>query len=500
MTPLPSPMVPPPRPYVSAWAALAVLLSLSAALAGVGCGGGSSPAADASVGGASGHGGGSTAGDGGLGGNAGGQAGGAGGGALGGSGAAGAGGDEAGGGTGVGGDGAGGAGGGPGGVGGATGGAGGGDSGGAGQGGASGAAGAGAGGGGAAGGAGAGCPAAPVPASFSGTPTIVFVPGVQISTLAGGSLAGTDDGQGAAARFSNPVSVSVAPTGELFVADYDTGLLRRVTQAGAVTTVANIGTLQPFGLVAQSAQHLFIETDQDPAGQKTASTTGTIWSVDTTTGQKVLVKADVGRPRGVALLGDGRLVLGDPRNNVVRLLNPVDGSLSVLAGSGCPGYADGKGAAAAFNSPYGLVVTVDQKVVVADSGNGRIRVVDLDGNVTTLAGGDTLGTNDGPVADARFVSPEDVAIDGTGKLYVSDPGGHRIRRIDSTGPSATVTTVAGDGTAGFMDGAGASAELFGQEGLDVLPDGSAVFVADGNLGDGGMFNRLRKLDIPAAAR
>jgi sugar lactone lactonase YvrE len=339
-----------------------------------------------------------------------------------------------------------------------------------------------------------------VPASFSGTPTVVFLPGVQVSTLAGGPLAGTADGQGSSALFSNPVSVSVAPTGDLFVSDYDSGLLRRVTQAGAVTTVANIGTLQPFGLVAATAQQLFVDTDHNPDGQKTQTTTGTIWSVDTTTGQKVPVKANIGRPRGVALLSDGRLVLGDFQNHVVRLLNPLDGSLSVLAGSGCPGYADGKGAAAAFSSPYGLVVTADQKVVVADSGNGRIRIIDLDGNVTTLAGGDTLGTNDGSVTEARFMGPVDVAIDGTGKLYVSDPGGHRIRRIDSIGPSATVTTVAGDGIAGFMDGPGASAELFGQEGLDVLPDGSAVFVADGNSGDGGMYNRLRKLDIPAAAR
>jgi sugar lactone lactonase YvrE len=337
-------------------------------------------------------------------------------------------------------------------------------------------------------------------ASFSGTPTIVFLPGVQVSTLAGGPPAGTVDGQGASAQFSNPVSVTVGPTGDLFVADYDSGLLRRVTQAGAVTTVANLGALQPFGLVAAGAPRLFVDTDHNPDGLKTQTTTGTIWSVDTATGQKVPVKANIGRPRGVALLRDGRLVLGDFQNHVVRLLNPDDGSLSVLAGSGCPGYADGKGAAAAFSSPYGLVVTADQKVVVADSGNGRIRLVDLDGNVTTLAGGDTLGTNDGSVTDARFVDPVDVAIDGTGKLYVSDPGGHRIRRIDSIGPSATVTTVAGDGTAGFVDGAGASAELFGQEGLDVLPDGSAVFVADGNRGDGGMYNRLRKLDIPAAAR
>jgi NHL repeat. len=340
------------------------------------------------------------------------------------------------------------------------------------------------------------CSPAPTPPLFAGTPTLQFVVGAQVSTLAGSDVSGGVDGQGAAARFDNPVSIAVGLTGDLFVADYDSGLLRRMTGTGAVTTVANLAGLQPFGLVATRAGQLFVNTDRDPNGAKSA-TTGTIWSVDPSTGQKVAVRADIGGPRGVAQLADGRLVLGDFRNHVVRLLNPTDASLSVLAGSGCPGFADGQGARAAFNSPYGLVVAPDGRIIVADSGNGRIRVLDLDGNVTTLAGGDTLGTNDGLASKALFYRPVDVARDVAGNLYVSDNGAHRIRRIDAAG---NVMTLAGNGTAGFVDGSGASAEFFGQEGLDVLPDGSAVFVADGNAGDGGPYNRIRKVDIPAAVR
>jgi sugar lactone lactonase YvrE len=166
----------------------------------------------------------------------------------------------------------------------------------------------------------------------------------------------------------------------------------------------------------------------------------------------------------------------------------------VLAGNGCAGYADGQGAGAAFNAPYGLAVRPDGKIAVADWGNGRIRLVGLDGAVTTLAGGDATGTNDGTAAESRFVNPEDVAVDQAGNLYVSDPGAHRIRRISVTG---AVTTLAGDGTAGFQDGAGASAEFYGQEGLDVTADGSAVFVADGTQGDSVPYNRIRKLAVPA---
>jgi sugar lactone lactonase YvrE len=338
------------------------------------------------------------------------------------------------------------------------------------------------------------CSPAPTLPLFAGTPTLQFVVGAQVSTLAGSDVSGGVDGQGAAASFDNPVSIAVGLTGDLFVADYDSGLLRRVTETGAVTTVANLAGLQPFGLVATRAGQLFVDTDHDPNGAKSA-TTGTIWSVDPSTGQKVAVRADIGSPRGVAQLADGRLVLGDFRNHVVLLLNPTDASLAVLAGSGCPGFADGRGTSAAFNSPYGLVVAPDGRIIVADAGNGRIRVLDLNGNVTTLAGGDTLGTNDGPVSQALFYRPVDVASDVAGNLYVSDNWAHRIRRIDAAG---NVMTLAGNGTAGFADGSGASAEFYGQEGLDVLSDGSAVFVADGNSGDGGPYNRIRKVDIPAA--
>jgi len=73
------------------------------------------------------------------------------------------------------------------------------------------------------------------------------VVGAQVSTLAGSDVSGGVDGQGAAARFDNPVSIAVGLTGDLFVADYDSGLLRRVTETGAVTTVANLAGLQPFG-------------------------------------------------------------------------------------------------------------------------------------------------------------------------------------------------------------------------------------------------------------
>jgi DNA-binding beta-propeller fold protein YncE len=101
---------------------------------------------------------------------------------------------------------------------------------------------------------------------------------------------------------------------------------------------------------------------------------------------------------------------------------------------------------------------------------------------------------DGPRLSAKFFHPRDVAIDNAGNVYVSDVGNHRIRRID---PQGRVQTVAGDGTAGFQDGAGAQARFFGQEALDVTPDGKTIYVADGNGGQPAEpYHRIRRVTLP----
>ena len=336
------------------------------------------------------------------------------------------------------------------------------------------------------------CPSAPDRVAATDSLAVSFAPGVQVSTLAGSDVAGATDANGADARFNNPVSITRAASGDLFVTDYDSGGIRKVTVTGAVTTVATVGGLQPFGLVMVGPDQLIIDTDRNPQGAKTTSTS-TIWSVSPVTGVSTLVKADLGRTRGVALLPDGRIALGDYRNHVILILDPVTAAVTRLAGNGCPGFADGKGEDARFQAPYGLVARADGKIIVADSGNDRLRLVSLDGTVTSIVGDGTFGTGDGAALTAHLNGPVDVAIDTAGILYVSDAGGHRIRRVDASGQ---VTTLAGDGTAGFADGPGSGARFYGQEGLDVSPDGTTLYVADGNFGDGSAFHRIRSLSIP----
>ena len=338
------------------------------------------------------------------------------------------------------------------------------------------------------------CPSVPDPGAPVGS-TVDFVAGVTVSTLAGSGVPGDSDGTGAGVGFENPVTVTVAPNGNLFVAEYDGNRIRSLTPAGVSATVIAAGILdQPFGLVAASNDVLYVDTDRDPQHQKSL-TSGTVWRIDVPSSTATVVKADVGQPRGMAVLLDGRVALSDFLNNRLMLLDPQTSTVTPLAGNGCPGFADGQGTAAQFSTPYGIAVRSDGTLVVADWGNQRIRTVTLDGTVGTLAGDGVNGMVDGNASQARFYFPEAVAVDASGAVYVADHGNHRIRRL----AAGMVRTLAGDGDAGFADGAGAGAEFYGEEGLAVTPDGLTVFVSDGTDGesDASPHQRVRAIAIPA---
>jgi sugar lactone lactonase YvrE len=317
------------------------------------------------------------------------------------------------------------------------------------------------------------------------------VAGVTVTTLAGSAAAGDTDGPLATAAFSNPVSVIVEPGGSsLIVADFNNDALRRINLGtGMVTTVTTQADFQrPYGMAFGADGALYVDTDYDPDGMKSAES-GTIWKIDTKTGVATPVAADIGRPRGVAGLRDQRLVLGDYQNARVRLLVLGVGSVSDLVSDMC---ARGE-TERPFAVPYGVVVLPDGRAVVADQDGHRLGAVTIDGTVTVYAGGDGVGTVDGAAADARFSGPKALAVDSAGNVYVSDAGAHRIRRVAADG---TVTTIAGSGQAGAADGSGAQATFFGQEGIAVSADGHTVYVADGTGGEEGTpYNRIRKITI-----
>ncbi|MGQ0733656.1 MAG: gluconolaconase, partial [Acidobacteriota bacterium] len=178
-------------------------------------------------------------------------------------------------------------------------------------------------------------------------------------------------------------------------------------------------------------------------------------------------------PFGVAVSADGIVYLADAGEaHRIRRIAP-DGRVSTLAGS-TRGMSDGVGAAARFDTPSGIAIDAAGTLYVADTGNHAIRRITPDGIVTTLAGDGIAGHRDGPAAQARFHGPIGVAVDRTGRVVVADTYNDRIRAI---APDGTVTTVAGGAQPGFVDGLGIDARFDTPCGVAV--DGSGVvLVAD----------------------
>jgi hypothetical protein len=141
-------------------------------------------------------------------------------------------------------------------------------------------------------------------------------------------------------------------------------------------------------------------------------------------------------PYAVAADAAGTVYVADYRNHRIRKVTK-DGTVSTLAGSGAAGYAEGQGDQAQFSSPRGLTIDADGNLYVVDTGNARIRRVTPDGTVSTLAGSGTAGFFDGPAEEAQFNDPRGIAVDPDGMVYVADTGNHRVRRIT---PEGVVTT------------------------------------------------------------
>ncbi|MGH9903535.1 MAG: NHL repeat-containing protein, partial [Pyrinomonadaceae bacterium] len=187
-------------------------------------------------------------------------------------------------------------------------------------------------------------------------------------------------------------------------------------------------------------------------------------------------------PFGIAVSREGAIYVADAgNNNRIRRIGP-DGIVSTLAG-GAEGYADGPGQLAAFNTPSALAIDAAGNLYVADTSNNRIRKITSDGMVTTLAGDGTPGHRDGPAAAAQFNGLVGVAVDGQGNVYVADTYNDRIRQITTDGE---VKTIAGRGAPGYQDGSAADT-LFDTPSAVAVSESGEEFIADtGN-------NRIRKL-------
>jgi len=256
-----------------------------------------------------------------------------------------------------------------------------------------------------------------------------------VSTLAGTGQAGFQEGEGIAAQFSSPSGVAVDAAGNVYVADQGNNRIRKITTAGQVSTLAGSGQPGHTEGPALTAQFKF--------------------------------------PTGVAIDAAGNVYVADSANQCIRKISSA-GLVTTLCGNGNQGYGEGPPAFAQFNNPVGVAVNAAGTVYVADQGNNRIRAVTPAGVASTFAGDGNAAFKDDNGGLAEFHSPMGVTVDAAGNVYVADSANHRIRKIT---PAKTVSTLAGDGNAAFRDDAGSLAEFHSPTGVAVDVAGN-IYIAD----------------------
>jgi streptogramin lyase len=213
----------------------------------------------------------------------------------------------------------------------------------------------------------------------------------------------------------------------------------------------------------------------DPSGNVTtfAGSPGMLGRVDATG-----AAARFNQPHGLVIDTNNNLYVADSNNHAIRKIEPSGKVTTFAGGSDVGAYADGKGSAARFFSPYGIFIDKANNIYVADTSNHRIRKIDPSANVTTFAGSSSRGYVDGPGVSAKFNSPYAVTIDTTNNImYVADWDNARIRKITML-PTPIVTTLAGNGTKSYKDGIGTAASL--QPASLALGPYNVLYVADAN--------------------
>ena len=299
-----------------------------------------------------------------------------------------------------------------------------------------------------------------------------------VSTLAGiAGLDGSTNATGAAARFLAPNGLAViathtvaaTDTTQVYVADTGNHVIRVISSAGAVSTLAGLvgeeshtdgaGTAarfsQPMGVAAEPSGSLLVADAGNQMIRRVTVAGGVTFFAgepgEAGTANGAGGQARFNAPQAVAVDPDGNAYVADRYNFTIRKVTPA-GEVSTFAGSaGVQGFADGSAADARFDSPQGIATDSVGNVYVADTGNHIIRKITSAGVVSTLAGAaQSAGSTDATGVEARFLSPTSVVVDASGNVYVADTGNHTIRKITRAG---IVTTVAGTaGEAGFVDG------------------------------------------------
>ena len=266
-----------------------------------------------------------------------------------------------------------------------------------------------------------------------------------ITTVAGNGGGGfTGDGvQATTTQLKNPADVAVDAVGNVYIADFSNCRIRKVNTSGVISTIAGNGAcgFSGDGGVAAAAQ--------------------------------------LNGVTGVAVDATGNIYIADAYNHRVRKISS-SGTITTIAGNGTPGYSGDGAQATLCNLYYAWSVRVDGSgnVFIADYGNNRIRKISNSGIITTVAGNGTAGfSGDGFAAtSAQLNSPQGLALDAAGNIFVSDKLNHRIRKINSSG---IISTYGGSGNQGYYGNGIPAVNANLNTPLGISTDGMGnVYIAD----------------------
>jgi len=290
-------------------------------------------------------------------------------------------------------------------------------------------------------------------AEYYGQRVRKVTPGGTITTLAGTGVEGYsgDGGPATSAELNGPYRVTVDTAGNVYIPDSGNGRVRKVSPNGTITTVVGNGNIGYRG-------------DGGPA-----------------------TDATLNYPEAVAFDSHGNYYVADEGANVVRFVN-TSGMISTAAGTGVPNYSGDGGPAtsATLDGPVGVQVNAAGDLYISDQGNNVIREV-INGTISTIAGTGVFGFSGdgGPAKDAEFGYPASIGLDAAGNLYIPDVNNNRIRVVETDG---TITSVAGNGEEGYGGDGGPAldAAINVPRSVSVAPNGN-VYIGDfGN-------NRVRLL-------
>lgn len=282
-----------------------------------------------------------------------------------------------------------------------------------------------------------------------------------ITRIAGDGTAGynVDSGPAKFAIFNYPFSIALDSFGNLFIADMQNSRLRKIDTNSNISTVAS-GLLFPSGVAIDAAGNVFI-AEQGRHCIRKLDTNGVMTIVAGVYGTSgysgdggLATNANLNFPTGVAADAAGNLFVIDYSNDVIRKVD-TNGVITTFAGNGTLGYSGDGGAAtnASLYNPASAWVDIGGNLLIPDQFNNRIRKVDTNGIISTVAGNGQIGilADGGPATSGRINAPLGVVSDAAGNLYIADTADNLLRKVDTNG---IITTIAGNGTTVYTGDSG----------------------------------------------